>query len=76
MIEEIRSMVRCTIQDFGYTPEFLVIGQDQFNRFAGELFTTYGAIYKYDVKDKFLGVIGEFEGLKILIVTSDILEVV
>lgn len=75
MIEEIRSMARCYTEDFGYVPNYLIIGQNQFNRFALEFNKRYGRLFKAE-SSNILGKIGMFDDLIVIIVTSDILEVV
>jgi hypothetical protein len=76
MIEEILSMQRCCIKDFGYLPEHLIIGQDQFNRLLKEIYDNGGLFFKRGESKRFLGAVGELAGLVVIVVTSDILEVV
>lgn len=77
MIEEIRSMTRCFKEDFGLSPEYLIIGQDQLNRLLSEIHKKNKSLFSIrENLNKFLGTIGEFNGLTVIVVTSDILEVV
>lgn len=73
MIEEILSMIRCHKEDFFKKPEYLILGQDQFVRFALEL------QHKYNIKMSLetpIGKVGKAFNLTVLVVTSDIIEIV
>jgi len=76
MKEEIYSLIRLYERNFHVHPSYVIIGQDQFNNLMKEVIESNILLFKVSMTNHFLGLKGYFEGLNVVVVTSDILEVV